>query len=76
MSVFSVSHIYCINKFVTPPKINPIEETLDFCLLLCGKGQLISKAFVVFNFFKKTNKNTSHSSKNEFICLFFEEFTA
>ena len=36
------------------------------------KGQLISKClFVVFNFFQKTNKNTSHSSKNEFIHSFF-----
>ena len=24
-----------INIFVTPPKINPREETLDFCLLQC-----------------------------------------
>ena len=36
------------------------------------KGQLISKyIFDVFNFFQKTNENTSHSSKNEFICSFF-----
>ena len=36
------------------------------------KGQLISKCpFCVFNFFQKTNKNTWHSSKNEFICSFF-----
>ena len=31
------------------------------------KGQIISKClFGVFNFFQKMNKNTSHSSKNEF----------
>ena len=36
------------------------------------KGQIISKClFGVFNFFQKTNKNTSHSSKNEFIRSFF-----
>ena len=36
------------------------------------KGQVISKGFFgVFNFFQKTNKNTPHSSKNEFICSFF-----
>ena len=37
-----------------------------------AKGQSISKClFGVFNFFNKTNENTSHSSKNEFICSFF-----
>ena len=42
-----------------------------------SKGQVISKSFFgVFNFFQKTNKNTSHSSKTEFIRWFFEEFTA
>ena len=36
------------------------------------KGQLISKCiFVDFNFFQKTNENTLHSSKNEFIHSFF-----
>ena len=36
------------------------------------KGQIISKCFFgVFNFFQKTNENTSHSSKNEFISSFF-----
>ena len=41
-----------------------------FCFLT--KGQIISKClFVVFNVFQKTNKNTPHSSKNEFICSFF-----
>ena len=35
------------------------------------KGQIISDGFFgVFNFFKM-NKNTSHSSRNEFICSFF-----
>ena len=37
-----------------------------------AKGQSISKClFGVFNFFNKTNENTSHSSKNEFIRSFF-----
>ena len=41
------------------------------------KGQLISKCLLVdFNFFQKLNKNTSHSSKNEFIRSFLEKFTA
>ena len=36
------------------------------------KGQIISKClFGVFNFLQKTNKNMSHSSKNEFIHSFF-----
>ena len=36
------------------------------------KGQIISKClFGVFNFFQKTNENTSHTSKNEFIRSFF-----
>ena len=44
---------------------------------LPAKGQVISKGFFgVFNFFQKTNENTSHSSKNEFILRFLEEFTA
>ena len=48
--------------------------TVDLTLT---KGQLISKClFVDFNFFQKTNKNTLHSSKNEFIHSFLEEFTA
>ena len=37
-----------------------------------AKGQLILKClFVDFDFFQKTNKNTSQSSKNEFISSFF-----
>ena len=36
------------------------------------KGQIISKRFLYGRgFFKKTNENTSHISKNEFIRLFF-----
>ena len=36
------------------------------------KGQIILKClFGVFNFFQKMNENTSHTSKNEFILLFF-----
>ena len=36
------------------------------------KGQIISKRFFPGRgFFQKTNENTSHSSKNEFICSFF-----
>ena len=41
-------------------------------VLTYTKGQLISKCiFGVSNFFQKTNENTSHSSKNEFIRSFF-----
>ena len=37
-----------------------------------AKGQLILKClFGGFNFFQKTNENTSHTSKNEFIRSFF-----
>ena len=37
------------------------------------KGQLFWKClFVDFNFFQKTNENTLHSSKNEFIRSNFE----
>ena len=40
--------------------------------LITAKGQLISKClFCVFNFLQKTNENKSHSSKSEFIRLFF-----
>ena len=40
---------------------------------LLGKGQLILKCLLgVFNFFRKTNKNTSHSSKNEFFVHFWK----
>ena len=36
------------------------------------KGQIISKLFFSGRgFFQKTNKNTLHTSKNEFICSFF-----
>ena len=36
------------------------------------KGQIISNClFGVFNFFQKTNENTSHTSKNEFIHSLF-----
>ena len=35
------------------------------------KGQIISKClFGVFNFYQKTNENTSHTSKNEFRSFF------
>ena len=44
---------------------------------LSSKGQIISKClFGVFNFFQKTNKNTSHTSKTELIHSFLEELTA
>jgi hypothetical protein len=37
-----------------------------------SKGQLMSKClFGDFNFFQKTNENTSHSSKSEFVHSFF-----
>ena len=41
-------------------------------LLKVIKGQLISKClFGDFNFFQKTNENTSHSCKNELVLSFF-----
>ena len=41
-------------------------------LAFLTKGQIILKRlFCVFNFFQKMNKNTSHTSKNEFIRSFF-----
>ena len=44
---------------------------------LIAKGQIISKClFRVFNFFQKTNDNKLHSSKNELISYFLEEFKA
>ena len=40
------------------------------------KGQIISEClFGVFNSFKRTNKNTSHSSKTNSFIRFLEEFT-
>ena len=43
-------------------------------LAFLTKGQIILKRlFCVFNFFQKMNKNTSHTSKNEFICSFLGE---
>ena len=48
------------------PRLDPLYLKLDF------KGQLISKWFFeVVDFLQKTNENTSHSSKNEFIRSFF-----
>ena len=36
------------------------------------EGQIILKSFFgVFNFFQKTNKNMSHTNKNEFMRSFF-----
>ena len=41
-------------------------------MLLHSKGQLISKWFFgIIDFLQKTNENTSHTSKNEFIRSFF-----
>ena len=46
--------------------------TILFRDLMTFEGQVISKGFFgIFNFFQKTNKNTSHSSKNELNCSFF-----
>ena len=46
--------------------------TLIVFLQKVAKGQRISKClFGIFSFFQKTYENTSHSSKNEFICSFF-----
>ena len=49
------------------------EDLTCFVQKLGGfKGQIISKClFGVFNFFQKTNENTSHISKNELIRSFF-----
>ena len=45
-----------------------------FNISIIGKGQLISKWFFgVIDFLQKTNKNNSHTSKNEFIRSFFLE---
>ena len=55
-------------------KAEAVIEAEAFVLrLVCSLvGQIISKRlFGGFNFFQKTNENTSHSSKNEFICSFF-----
>ena len=57
-------------------KFEFLNKQLDYVTLvkdlkISYKGQMISKRlFGVFNFFQKTNENTSHSSKNEFISLF------
>ena len=61
---------FCLNFLMAPGTILFIKRhkiTPSF------KGQLISKClFGAFNFFQTTNENTLHSSKNEFIHLFFE----
>ena len=57
-------------KFWMVWRLGQFKEVLRWGISI--KGQLLSKCrFVDFNFFQKTNKNTSHSSKNEFIRLFF-----
>ena len=54
----------------TDDQIFLTKKQCIFCILV--KGQLILKClFGVFNFFQKLKKNTSHSSKNEFIHSFF-----
>ena len=38
----------------------------------CSKGHVFFEmVFGIIDFLQKTNKNTSYSSKNEFICSFF-----
>ena len=67
----AVGKIYIISNFLVFFQ-NGSWYGIWFDLYYCTKGQLISKClFGVFNFFQKTNKNTSHSSKNEFIRLCF-----
>ena len=64
-------------------KFEFLNKQLDYVTLvkdlkMSYKGQMISKRlFVVFNFFQKTNKNTSHSivKTNSFV-RFLVEFTA
>ena len=64
-------------KFLAQSKVHIFWEGHNFLrnihrrFVLC-KGQLILKClFGVFNFFQKTDKNTSHSSENEFTRSFF-----
>ena len=53
--------VFLISEF----QISTFNFTID-------KGQMISKhLFGVFNFFQKMNENMLHTSRNEFICLFF-----
>ena len=68
----NIIFLLLIKAMYSNPRLDPLYLKLDF------KGQLISKClFGVYNFLPKRNKNTSHSSKNEFIHSFFlEEFTA
>jgi hypothetical protein len=67
-NAISSEEIYQVKPFDSPIIITQKHNV---------KGQLISKCiFVDFNFIPKTNENTSHSSKNEFICSILEEFTA
>ena len=71
----TISTIICTFRYVidiiTIVISNPSLVTA-YSELETNKGQLISKyLFVDFNFFQKTNENTSCSSKNEFICSFF-----
>ena len=52
---------------------NPVNFHPNWAgLAVLFKGQIISKANLSSRgFFKKTNENTSHTSKNELICSFF-----
>ena len=70
ISVIPAKQVYFINSFQSTVSLQSINS---LAILLTGsKGQLISKyLFGVFNFFQKTNVNTSYSSKNEFIRSFF-----
>ena len=53
------------------PNLKKIKVYL-FIYFVTTKGQIISKClFGVLNFFQKTNENSSHTSKNKFIHLFF-----
>ena len=60
IDIWEVREIFCMHVFLKFGQ--KVSMALD-------KGQVISKCILgVFNFF---HKNTSHSSKNEFVCLFF-----
>ena len=68
-----VSGVQCTQQFAFG-LAGPVESMGTVGPLKQGsyKGQVILKGFFgVFNFFQKTNKNTSHSGRNEFIHLFF-----
>ena len=69
-------------NFTLLDSLDKFFSKLNFCQssrVKCqsAKGQIISKQFFSGRrFAQKTNENTSHASKNEFICSFFGESSA